>query len=60
MAAIEDPQEYALTVGAKPSSMRFYRAVTATIRRVLFPYFRVELRGEVENLHAEGPLIPYL
>jgi 1-acyl-sn-glycerol-3-phosphate acyltransferase len=57
VAAIEDPQEYALRVGAKPSSLKFYGAVTATIRRLLFPYFRVELRGEVENLHADGPLI---
>jgi len=57
VASIEDPQEYALTVGAKASSLRFYRAVTATIRGVLFPYFRVELQGEVDNLHVDGPLI---
>lgn len=57
MAAIEDPQEYALTVGAKASSLRFYRLVTGTIRRILFPYFRVEVRGHVENLDADGPLI---
>lgn len=57
MAAIEDPQEYALRIGAKPSSLKVYAFVTGTIRRILFPYFRVEVRGKVENLHAEGPLI---
>lgn len=44
-------------MGEKPSSLRVYGFITGTIRRVLFPYFRVELRGHVENLHAEGALI---
>ena len=57
MAAIEDPQEYALRVGEKASSLRFYGLVTATIRRILFPYFKVEVQGNVENLKAQGALI---
>lgn len=57
MAAIEDPQEYALTVGDKESSLRFYAVVTGTIRRLLFPYFKVEIRGKAENLHTQGPLL---
>lgn len=57
MAAIEDPQEYALSVGAKPSSLRVYGFVTGAIRRVLFPYLSVEVRGATENLKATGPLI---
>lgn len=57
MAAIEDPQQYALTVGAKPMAMRVYRVITGAIRRLLFPYFDVEVTGHVENLEAAGPLI---
>ncbi len=57
MAAIEDPQEYALRVGEKSSSLRFYGFITGSIRRVLFPYFKVEVRGHVENLKTEGALI---
>lgn len=57
MAAIEDPQEYALTVGAKPSSLKVFAFVSGTTRRILFPYFKVEVRGHVENLKAEGALI---
>jgi len=57
VAAIEDPQAYALTVGAKASSLRVYGFVTGSIRRLLFPYFRVEVRGAVANLDATGPLI---
>lgn len=54
---IDDPQEYALDVGARPGAMRVYRSVVFFIRRVLNPYFRVEVRGNVENLDATGPLI---
>lgn len=57
VAAIEDPQEYALAVGAKPSSLKVYAAVVGLIRTVLFPYFRIEVRGQVDNLKTEGPLI---
>lgn len=57
MAAPQDPQEYALRIGAKSSSLRVYRLVTGLIRTTLFPYFRVEIRGQVENLHAGGPLL---
>jgi 1-acyl-sn-glycerol-3-phosphate acyltransferase len=57
VASIEDPQEYALAVGAKPSSLKVYKIVVTLIRWVLNPYFRVETRGPVENLSVEGPLI---
>lgn len=57
MRAIEDPQEYALAVGAKASSLKVYTVVVTFIRWVLNPYFRVETRGLVENLSVEGPLI---
>lgn len=57
MAAIEDPQEYALRVGEAPSAMRVYRFVVGFIRIVLNRYFRVDLRGHVDNLKVDGPLI---
>lgn len=57
MGAIEDPQAYALAVGAKPSSLKVYAVVVTFIRRVMNPYFRVETRGPVENLSVDGPLI---
>ncbi len=57
MASIEDPQEYALEIGAKKSSLVVYGAVVRFIRWVLNPYFRVETRGLIDNLHAQGPLI---
>lgn len=57
MAAIEDPQEYALTVGAKPAALKVYRVVVTFIRRVMNPYFKVEVHGLVDNLKVDGPLI---
>lgn len=57
MPSIEDPQEFALAVGAKPSSMRVYRTVVGAIKLVLNPYFRVEVRGPRHNLDIDGPLI---
>jgi len=54
---LDDPQQYALAVGARPSAMRVYRFVVGFIRIVLNRYFRVELRGEVDNLKVDGPLI---
>jgi len=57
VAGIEDPQQYALEVGAKPSSLKVYKVVITLIRRVLNPYFRVEAHGPVENLNIDGPLL---
>ena len=57
MAAIEDPQAYALRVGARSSSLWVYGVITGLIRTLLFPYFRVEIRGAVHNLDTTGPLI---
>ena len=57
VAAMEDPQQYALDVGARPSAMRVYKVVVTFIRKIMNPYFKVEVHGLVENLNVEGPLI---
>lgn len=57
MSKIEDPQEYALEVGARPSAMRVYKVVVTFIRRIMNPYFKVEVHGPAENLSVDGPLI---
>jgi 1-acyl-sn-glycerol-3-phosphate acyltransferase len=57
VAAMEDPQQYALDVGARPSAMRVYKVVVTFIRKIMNPYFKVEVHGLVENLNIEGPLI---
>lgn len=57
MAAIEDPQQFALEVGAKPSSLKVYKVVLTFIRRVMNPYFKVEAYGKIESLAVDGPLI---
>ena len=57
VAAIEDPQEYALEVGARPSAMKVYKVVVTFIRRVMNPYFKVEVHGLPDNLKVDGPLI---
>jgi len=57
VAAIEDPQEYALDVGARASAMKVYQVVVTFIRKILNPYFRVEVHGPVDNLKVDGPLI---
>jgi 1-acyl-sn-glycerol-3-phosphate acyltransferase len=57
VAGIEDPQAFALEVGAKPSSLKVYKVVITFIRRILNPYFRVVVNGPVENLRVSGPLI---
>jgi len=57
VAAIEDPQEYALDVGARASAMKVYQVVVTFIRKVMNPYFKVEVHGPVDNLKVDGPLI---
>jgi len=57
VAAIEDPQEYALEVGARPSAMKVYKVVITFIRRIMNPYFRVQVGGSIDSLKADGPLI---
>lgn len=57
MASIEDPQQYALDVGARRSSLWVYSVVVHLIRWILNPYFRVEVHGHPENLKVDGPLI---
>ncbi len=57
VAPIEDPQQYALDVGERPSAMRVYKVVVTFIRKIMNPYFRVEVHGRVDNLKVEGPLI---
>jgi len=57
VAAIEDPQQYALDVGARPSAMRVYKVVVTFIRKIMNPYFKVEVHGLVDNLKVDGPLI---
>ena len=57
VAAMEDPQQYALDVGARPSAMMVYKVVVTFIRKIMNPYFKVEVHGQVENLNVEGPLI---
>lgn len=57
VAAIEDPQQYALDVSSRPSAMKVYKVVVTFIRWVMNPYFKVEVHGQVENLKVEGPLI---
>lgn len=57
MAALEDPQAFALEVGAKPSSLKVYKVVLSFIRRIMYPYFKVEVHGLVDNLKVDGPLI---
>jgi len=57
VAAIEDPQAYALEVADRPSAMRVYKSTVAFIQKIMYPYFKVEVHGAVDSLHAEGPLI---
>jgi len=57
VAAIEDPQAFALEVGDKPSSLKVYLVVVTFIRRIMNPYFRVEVNGHAENLRTTGPVI---
>lgn len=57
VSAIEDPQQYALDVGARSSAMKVYKVVVTFIRKIMNPYFRVEVHGPVENLSVDGPLI---
>lgn len=57
MAAIEDPQQFALDVGARPSSLKVYGVVITFIRRVMNPYFKVEAHGAIEGLSVDGPLL---
>lgn len=37
--------------------MRVYKVVVTFIRRVMNPYFKVEVHGHVDNLKVDGPLI---
>ncbi len=57
MAREDNPQAYALEVSERRSAMRVYNVVVTFIRRIMNPYFRVEVQGETQNLHADGPLI---
>ena len=53
---MEDLQQRAQRIAAKPSSMWVYRFVRRTIMTVLYAYFRVRRRGR-EHLDIEGPVI---
>jgi len=57
VASLEDPQGFALEVGAKPSSLKVYGVVIRFIRWVMNPYFKVEAHGHIDNLKIDGPLI---
>ncbi len=46
----------AFETGDRPSSLRFYRVVRGTVRRVLFPYFDV-VASNAEQLDLPGPTI---
>ncbi len=46
----------AFETGDRPSSLRFYRVVRGTVRRVLFPYFDV-VAANAERLDLPGPTI---
>lgn len=46
----------AFATGDKPSSLRFYRVVRRTVRRMLFPYFDVIATNE-HHLDLPGPTI---
>lgn len=48
--------EWALEIGQRRSSQRFYRAVHFTIRVFLFRWLRIQVRG-AEHLATEGPVI---
>jgi 1-acyl-sn-glycerol-3-phosphate acyltransferase len=47
---------WALETGDKPSSLRVYRVVRGLVRRLLFPWLRVQGFG-VERLDLPGPMI---
>ncbi|MEZ5343501.1 MAG: lysophospholipid acyltransferase family protein [Acidimicrobiales bacterium] len=49
-------RDRALTVGDKPSSLRLYRLVRGTVRKVLFPFLRLKSEG-AEILDLDGPAI---
>ena len=53
---VEDLQQRAQRIAAKPSSMWVYRCVRRTIKMVMYPYFRVRRRGS-EHLDIGGPVI---
>lgn len=49
-------QEQTLEIGARPSSLRTYRATRWMIRNVMWRFFNVTIEGE-ENLAIDGPMI---
>ncbi|MFT5204528.1 MAG: 1-acyl-sn-glycerol-3-phosphate acyltransferase [Candidatus Aldehydirespiratoraceae bacterium] len=58
MSSKREPKtlEWALTIGQKPSSLRFYRSIRFLIRALLYRWVRVEVQG-AEHLAHEGPVI---
>lgn len=49
-------RDLALERGARPSSLRFYRVVRTFLRRIAFPYYRMQVRG-AEHLDLPGPTV---
>lgn len=53
----DDIEGYAMQLGDRKSSLRFYSVLRRVIVAVMWPYFRIEVSGCVENLNATGPLL---
>lgn len=53
----DDLERFMMELGNRKSSLRFYRVLRKAIRAVFWPYFRIEMRGHIENLNVSGPLI---
>lgn len=53
----DDLERFMMELGNRKSSLAFYRVMRWVICNTFWPYLRIEVRGNVENLNAAGPLI---